>query len=616
MKLDNMFKKTRIVSRIQSHNAARTSRPEVPEGLLRKCNKCGAAIIAEDVKQGYYICPKCGGYFRIHAYRRIQMVIDEGTFEEWDQDLIGGNPVNYKGYPEKVQALQEKTGLKEAVVTGKGKINGRDTVIAVCDGRFLMASMGWAVGEKITRAVERATEEKLPVIIFACSGGARMQEGITSLMQMAKTSAALERHSKAGLLYVSVLTEPTTGGVTASFAMLGDIILAEPGALIGFAGPRVIEQTIRQKLPKGFQRAEFLVEHGFVDDIVRRENLKETLGKILEMHERLDSIDGERSANKVEEMQQPGYFDSTDQIVSEEGSIEISGSMNRSVNMNKDEKKEDKFSSEFDFSHTGINPYLTAWDRVQLSRKIDRPSGSDYIEALFTDFVEFHGDRNYGDDRAIIGGIAKFHGRPVTVIAQEKGTNTKENIEHNFGMPMPEGYRKALRLMEQAEKFHRPVICFVDTPGAFCGIEAEERGQGEAIARNLWELAGLKTPVLSIVTGEGGSGGALALAAGDQVWMLENSVYSILSPEGFASILWKDSTKAKEAAGVMKLTATDLYQNGIIEQIIPEPENLTPESLWQVTERLNDRIRDFLQKYTNMTESELLETRYARFRKF
>lgn len=579
MKLDNMFKKTRIVSRIQSHNVARASKPEVPEGLLRKCNKCGAAIIAEDVKQGNYICPKCGGYFRIHAYRRIQMVIDEGTFEEWDHDLTGGNPVNYKGYPEKVQALQEKTGLKEAVVTGRGKINGRETVIAVCDGRFLMASMGWAVGEKITRAVERATEEKLPVIIFACSGGARMQEGITSLMQMAKTSAALERHSKAGLLYVSVLTEPTTGGVTASFAMLGDIILAEPGALIGFAGPRVIEQTIRQKLPKGFQRAEFLVEHGFVDDIVRRENLKETLGKILEMHEG-------QSTDSTSENEKASYI-------------------------NKDE-----FSPKSDVAHAGINPYLTAWERVQLSRKTDRPSGSDYIEALFTDFMEFHGDRNYGDDRAVIGGIAKFHGRPVTVIVQEKGTNTKENIAHNFGMPMPEGYRKALRLMKQAEKFHRPVICFVDTPGAFCGIEAEERGQGEAIARNLRELAGLKTPVLSIVTGEGGSGGALALAAGDQVWMLENSVYSILSPEGFASILWKDSTKAKEAAAVMKLTASDLYQKGIIEQVIPEPENLTPESLWQVTERLDDRIRAFLKQYTVLSEEELLEMRYARFRKF
>lgn len=593
MKLDNMFKKTRIVSRIQSHSAVRASRPEVPEGLLRKCNKCGAAIIAEDVKQEYYICPKCGGYFRVHAYRRIQMVIDEGTFEEWNQDLIGGNPVNYKGYPEKVQALQEKTGLKEAVVTGKGKINGRDTVIAVCDGRFLMASMGWAVGEKITRAVERATEEKLPVIIFACSGGARMQEGITSLMQMAKTSAALERHSKAGLLYVSVLTEPTTGGVTASFAMLGDIILAEPGALIGFAGPRVIEQTLRQKLPKGFQRAEFLVEHGFVDDIVRRENLKETLGKILEIHAVSWKTEN-RIRTDAAELHHADYPGSD------------------SENLTNDKCDSDRGDS----NPAGINPYLTAWDRVQISRKIDRPSGSDYIEALFTDFMEFHGDRNYGDDKAIIGGIAKFHGKPVTVIVQEKGTNTKENIAHNFGMPMPEGYRKALRLMKQAEKFHRPVICFVDTPGAFCGIEAEERGQGEAIARNLWELAGLKTPVLSIVTGEGGSGGALALAAGDQVWMLENSIYSILSPEGFASILWKDSTKAKEAAAVMKLTASDLYEKGIIEQVIPEPENLTPESMWQVAERLNDKICTFLQKYTSLSEEELLETRYARFRKF
>ena len=593
MKLDNMFKKTRIVSRIQSHSAVRASRPEVPEGLLRKCNKCGAAIIAEDVKQGYYICPKCGGYFRVHAYRRIQMVIDEGTFEEWNQDLIGGNPVNYKGYPEKVQALQEKTGLKEAVVTGKGKINGRDTVIAVCDGRFLMASMGWAVGEKITRAVERATEEKLPIIIFACSGGARMQEGITSLMQMAKTSAALERHSKAGLLYVSVLTEPTTGGVTASFAMLGDIILAEPGALIGFAGPRVIEQTLRQKLPKGFQRAEFLVEHGFVDDIVRRENLKETLGKILEIHAVSWKTEN-RIRTDAAELHHADYPGSD------------------SENLTNDKCDSDRGDS----NPAGINPYLTAWDRVQISRKIDRPSGSDYIEALFTDFMEFHGDRNYGDDKAIIGGIAKFHGKPVTVIVQEKGTNTKENIAHNFGMPMPEGYRKALRLMKQAEKFQRPVICFVDTPGAFCGIEAEERGQGEAIAGNLWELAGLKTPVLSIVTGEGGSGGALALAAGDQVWMLENSIYSILSPEGFASILWKDSTKAKEAAAVMKLTASDLYEKGIIEQVIPEPENLTPESMWQVAERLNDKICTFLQKYTSLSEEELLETRYARFRKF
>lgn len=565
MKLENMFKKTKIISRIQSHSSVHGPRPEVPEGLLRKCNKCGAAIIAEEVKRDGYICPKCGGYFRVHAYRRIQMVADPDTFEEWDHDLTGGNPMHYRGYEEKVHALQEKTGLQEAVVTGKCRINGKETVLAVCDGRFMMSSMGWAVGEKITRAVENATEKRLPVIIFACSGGARMQEGITSLMQMAKTSAALKRHSDAGLLYVSVLTEPTTGGVTASFAMLGDVILAEPGALIGFAGPRVIEQTIHQKLPKGFQRAEFLLEHGFVDDIVKRENLKETLGKILTFHEKGDLVPGQ---------------------------------------------------NQLECSHIGNAPFLSAWERVQLSRKMDRPSGSDYIEALFDDFTELHGDRTYGDDKAIIGGIASFHGMPVTVIAQQKGNNTKENIYHNFGMPMPEGYRKALRLMKQAEKFHRPVICFVDTPGAFCGVEAEERGQGEAIARNLMELSGLKTPVLSIVTGEGGSGGALALAAGDQVWMLENSVYSVLSPEGFASILWKDSARAEEAAEVMKLTATDLYQKGIIEEMIPEPEEFHTESLWQVTGILDGKIEEFIKEYDKLSENELLNRRYERFRKF
>lgn len=570
MRLENVFKKTKTISRIKKVNADSSRRPEVPNGLLRKCNHCGAAIIVEDVKKGNYICPKCGGYFRMHAYRRIKMIADEGSFEEWDQDLVGQNPLNYLGYTEKIQTQQQKTNLKEAVVTGKCRIGDFETVLAVCDGRFMMASMGWAVGEKITRAVERATEEKLPIIIFACSGGARMQEGIMSLMQMAKTSAALKRHSDAGLLYISVLTEPTMGGVTASFAMLGDIILAEPNALIGFAGPRVIEQTIRQKLPKGFQRAEFLQGHGFVDAIVRREELKEKLGKLLKMH---------MSAEKVH------LEESCTEVLTE-----------KTVLQNKAD--------------------LTAWDRVLTSRKIDRPSGSDYIKRLFTDFIEFHGDRNCGDDRAVIGGIASLHGITATVIAQEKGNNTKENMKRNFGMPMPEGYRKALRLMKQAEKFHRPVICLVDTPGAFCGVEAEERGQGEAIAVNLRELAGLKVPVLTIITGEGGSGGALALAAGDQVWMLENSVYSILSPEGFASILWKDSKKAKEAAEVMKLTAADLYELGIVEQTFAEPPKYTVENMEQVVFRLKRAIISFLKEYMILAEEELLEKRYERFRRF
>ena len=580
MKLQNMFKKTNRRNR----NAFGESRPEVPEGLLRKCNKCGAAIIAEEVREGNYICPKCQGYFRVHARRRIEMIADPDTFEEWDEELVTCNPLQFRGYEEKVAALQEKTGLREAVVTGRAEIDGESAVIGVCDGRFLMASMGEAVGEKITRAVERATKEKLPVILFACSGGARMQEGIISLMQMAKTSAALKRHSDAGQLYISVLTDPTTGGVTASFAMLGDIILAEPNALIGFAGPRVIEQTIGEKLPKGFQRSEFLLEHGFIDRIVGREEQKAVLAQILRMHHKNGTAAGSENRAAAGDSRRP-----------------------------RNPEKRDGFTEE--------NPYFgnegkkrNAWESVQISRKKGRPVGSDYIFHLFTDFMELHGDRYYKDDPAVVGGLAYFQGMPVTVIAQAKGKSTKENVERNFGMPSPDGYRKALRLMKQAEKFHRPVICFVDTPGAFCGLEAEERRQGEAIARNLFELSDLRTPILSIIIGEGGSGGALAMAVADEVWMLENSIYSILSPEGFASILWKDSKRADEAAEVMKLTAFDLKSLGIIEKIIPEPADYTEENMDPVCQALESDITSFLETYSRMGPEELTRKRYQRFR--
>ena len=561
MKLQNMFKKNR-----KSYIPLKSERPEVPEGLLKKCNKCGAAILTEEVKSAGYICPKCQGYFRVHAYERIRMTVDEDSFEEWEKDMEFVNPLEFKGYEEKVKSLKEKTGLSEAVVTGKASIEGNPAVIAVCDGRFLMASMGQVVGEKITRAVERATKEQLPVIIFACSGGARMQEGIVSLMQMAKTAAALKQHSDAGLLYVSVLTDPTTGGVTASFAMLGDVILAEPKALIGFAGPRVIEQTIGEKLPKGFQRSEFLLEHGFIDRIVERKEMRTVLGNILQMHHTAQNPVIQKPVQTVEKERQ---------------SVQA-----------KD-----------------------AWERVTISRKNDRPVGQDYIRILFSDFLEFHGDRCYGDDPAIIGGIARFAGIPVTVIAQVKGKSTKENVAHHFGMPSPEGYRKALRLMKQAEKFERPILLFVDTPGAFCGIEAEERGQGEAIARNLFEMSSMKVPVLSVVIGEGGSGGALALAVADEVWMLENAIYSVLSPEGFASILWKDSKRASEAAAVMKLTAADLKKLGVIEAVIAEPEVYTEETMQSVVFVLQKKITEFLDTHCNFSPEELAVQRYERFRK-
>lgn len=258
---------------------------------------------------------------------------------------------------------------------------------------------------------------------------------------------------------------------------------------------------------------------------------------------------------------------------------------------------------------------LTPWERVEISRSAERPTSLDYITTIFDRYMSLHGDRLFGDDGAIVGGLASIDGMPVTVVGQQKGRSTKENIKRNFGMPSPEGYRKTMRLMRQAEKFHRPIICFVDTPGAFCGIEAEEGGIGEAIARNLYEMSSLKVPILSIMIGEGGSGGAIAMAVGNEVWSMENSTYSVLSPEGFASILWKDGSRASEAAKVMKITAADLKELGVIEKVIREPEPASIDNIIELSEEIREMISDFLKRYKRKTPEEIVEERYQRFRK-
>ena len=484
--------------------------------------------------------------------------------------------MNFPEYEEKVAATQEKTGLSEGVTIGECTIYGQKTVLGVIDARFMMGSMGHVVGEKITRAMEDATEKKLPVILFCCSGGARMQEGIVSLMQMAKTSAAVKRHSDAGLLYVPVLTDPTTGGVTASFAMLGDIILAEPKALIGFAGPRVIEQTIGQKLPEGFQRAEFQLEHGFIDAIVERDDLKMTLYRILKMHE-----------------PRTGYanFDP----LREDDNYEPTELMKE--------------------RNVKAKP-MNAWDKVTAARQMKRLASVDYIDTIFDEFMEMHGDRYFRDDPAIVGGFAYLDGQPVTVIGVHKGKDLKDCAYRNYGMPSPEGYRKAIRLMKQAEKFNRPIITFVNTSGAYPGKEAEENGQGEAIARNLYEMSGIKVPILCLMIGEGGSGGALALAVGNEVWMMENATYSILSPEGFASILWKDGKRAKEAAEVMKITAQDLKELQVVDDIIPEFGGADEDALTSIANYMKGNMKKFLKAQNGKSGEQLSAERYDRFRKF
>lgn len=556
--------------------AAERKEDRTPEGFKIRCPKCGKTVDRDRVARRKYICYECGGYFRVRLNNRIRMVADPHTFEPWFADMPAGNPLAYEGYMEKLAEAREKTGLDEAVTIGRCKVFGEPVVLGICDSRFLMASMGHAVGEKITAAMERAVEEKLPVFLFCCSGGARMQEGIISLMQMAKTAAAVKKLGEEGLLYCTVLTDPTTGGVTASFAMLGDVIMAEPGALIGFAGPRVIRQTIGQELPEGFQTSEFLVEHGIIDGIVKREDLKKTIYFLIKAHQ---CREGEYASFL------PG--------------AETHFALNEVLK-----------------EHVWTERPRNAWEKVRAARRVERPSACDYMTHIFDSFVEAHGDRCFRDDPAIIGGIGFLDGQPVTVIADHKGKDIRECQERNYGMPMPEGYRKALRLMKQAEKFNRPIVSFINTSGAFCGIEAEERGQGEAIARNLTEMSALKVPVLCIFIGEGGSGGALATGVGSEVWMLENATYSILSPEGFASILWKDSSRAKEASEVMKITAQDLKDLQVIEKIIPEFGGADDTTAAAIGDYLKEQIREFLKRFRGMTGEEIAALRYERFRKF
>ena len=542
-----------------------------------ECPSCGRELDKDKVIKHKYVCYKCGYYFRVRTNNRIKMVADIGSFEQWFEDLVESNPLKFEGYEEKLETTREKTGLTEAVTVGKCKIYGEEAVIGVCDSRFLMGSMGHVVGERITAAVERATELKLPVFIFCCSGGARMQEGIISIMQMAKTTAAIKKHSDAGLFYCTILTDPTTGGVTASFATVGDVVMAEPGALIGFAGPRVIKQTIGQDLPEGFQRAEFQVEKGFADGIVKREDLRKTIYYLIVANRPKEEVF--RVRRQSEEDKRFMYTEILKEL-------------------------------------TWKSRALTAWEKVKAVRQAIRPSAKDYMDNIFDFFVEAKGDRAFGDDQAIMGGIAMLNGQPITVIADMKGNTIEECRKRNFGMPLPEGYRKALRLMKQAEKFGRPIVSFVNTAGAYCGIEAEERGQGEAIARNLLEMSALKVPVLCIVIGEGGSGGALATAVGNEVWMMENATYSILSPEGFASILWKDASAAPKASEVMNITAQDLKRLGVVEKIIPEFGGANPNTAEAIGEYMRAEIVKFLDACEGKDWESFAEDRYKRFRKY
>ncbi len=636
------------------------------EVTWRKCPKCKLYHDEKPVLATGGVCPTCGELYRLTSDERLDYLFDKDSFEEWNTGIPETDPLSFPDYDAIIEKNRTKSGLEEAVRCGSALLKGRKIAVCIMESTFMMGSMGSVVGEKITRTIERATDERLPLIIFTASGGARMQEGLVSLMQMGKISAAVERHSRAGLLYISVITDPTTGGVTASFATQGDIIVSEPHALIGFAGRRVIQDTIKQTLPEGFQTAEFALEHGLIDAIVERSDLREYLSKVVDIHCATQDLE-EIAASEESDGTTAGTIRSVIRAAREAALSRAESNGSDSADSSEDSSGESAGNSSSAKTHPvkqGGNPFARlfgkagaalsgdesyplkralrkrgvadapsilpmkkteagsdgednpAWQSVLLARNVHRPTAQYYIDHIVDGFIELHGDRAFADDGAIVGGIGWIDGIPVTVIAEEKGADLHQRIARNFGCPQPEGYRKSLRLMRQAEKFGRPIVCLVDTQGAFCGMEAEERGQGNAIADNLVAMSGFGVPVVCVVLGEGGSGGALALAMGNRVAMQEHAVYSVLSPEGFASILWKDRSRAAEAAAVMKMSAAEACEMGLIEEVLSEGEKPAHENPEQAVVAVHDFVTRSLEELLPMTSDELRQQRYERFRAF
>jgi acetyl-CoA carboxylase carboxyl transferase subunit beta len=567
-----------VVSVAQATGATPTLLPpavEPEQTRWIKCPKDGAFVYYKRLDRNLKVCPECNYHFRISARERLAFLVDPDSYQDLSGDIEPSDPLGFvdiKPYPARIQEAQRRTGQKEAALYGTATIEGIPLVVAVMEFGFIGGAMGSAVGEAITRAAELAVRRRLPLLVVTASGGARMQEGCLSLMQMAKASAALAVLAEQRLPFFVLLADPTYGGVTASFATLGDVLIAEPDAMIGFAGRSVVESTIRQKLPPDFQRADFLLDHGMIDVIVPRGELRGKLGRLLTAY----------SANLAGEHPAPDTLP----------------------------------VAEDDSPADADNRQPDVWEGVQLARHQGRPNTLEYIAKIFDDFQRLSGDRLFREDPAIVGGVARLGRLQCMVLGTLKGRTLKENVERNFGMPHPEGYRKALRLMQQAAKFRMPILTFVDTPGAYPGIQAEERGQSLAIATNLAQMARLPVPIVTVLTGEGGSGGALALAVADRVLMLSNAYYSVISPEGCSVILFKCVTAAPQAARALCITASDLKRLGVIDEIVPEPPAGAHTNASAMAETLRRALIRQLRQLLSLKPQQLVEARYARYRKF
>ncbi len=538
------------------------------------CDACRGLLWEKRFERMLRVCEHCGKHARLPAAERIRQLLDPGSVTALDFGVSSGDPLRFadsKPYPERLAEARARTGLDEAVVCARGTIGGAGVVIAVMDFGFLGGSLGAAVGEMITQAADEALATRTPLLLVTASGGARMQEGAVALMQMAKTSAALGQLDEAGVMTISLITDPTYGGVAASFATLGDVLIAEPGARLGFAGPRVIEQTIKQKLGPRFQTAEFLLERGLIDMIRPRASLRATLSRLLAAG---------APAPRRFEGPRPRLADGL-------------------LVLDPDELAD-----------------RDPWEVVKLARDLSRPTTLDYLALMTRDFEELRGDRAGSDCPAIVGGIGRLDGRWAVLIGHQKGRTVEELTARNFGMPAPSGYRKAGRLMRLAAKLGLPVITLIDTPGAYPGPEAEEQGQAVAIADNLRCMAGLGVPVVAVIIGEGGSGGALGLAVADQVYICSNGIYSVISPEGCAAILWKDAKAAPRAAAALRLDPGHLLRLGIVDGVVTEPPGGSGQDHAEAAQRVEAVVLAALGKLSVLTPAELIARRRAAFRRY
>ena len=496
------------------------------------------------------------------ARERIDSLVDPDSFREINRSIISLDPLSFasrESYTRRLFSDQRRTGLTEAVVTGTCTIGGSPTMLIVLDFGFMGGTMGCVVGEKVALALERAVKRKLPAIAIVTSGGTRIQEGVLSLMQMAKTSIAANKMNEAGLPFVAVLANPATGQAYGSFANLADVILAEPGAIVGFSSFRVIQQATEAPLSAESHMAEARLEHGLIDAVTDRRDHRTVLGVLLDLFG-------------------PRY-----KLTRADRGQQVSASANQPE----------------------------AWDSVQMARHESRPTASDYIDRIFDSFVELHGDRVYGDDRSVMCGLGQLAGQTVVLLAQERGHGDPGT---RGGRTRPEGFRKAQRGMKLASKFSLPLISMIDTPGPDLSEEAEQHGLGNAIATTMAMISALDVPTISVVLGEGGSGGALAMGVADRTLMMEHAIYWAVSPEDAAQLIYQDTDRADEAAESLKLTAYDCRELEIIDIIVPEPPGGAHADPDEAARQLRRALLGELVSLQDRPGKKLLKERYGKYR--